>query len=395
MHVHRRPSVVVAPDSFKGSLTAAEAAAAMGRGAQAVLGDDADVLELPMADGGEGTLDALLAVWGADPLEVDTVDAIGRPRQGRWGLSPDGRTAVVEAAEGNGLPQVSDVPLQPLRADSHGVGLIARALLDHPATSDLREVLLCVGGSASTDGGTGMLTGLGARFVDGEGAPVPPGGEGLGRIRAVDDSALHPRARDVSWQLAVDVDNPLCGPRGAAAVFGPQKGASEGTVAALDAGLAHLAVVLATHSGVAPAALLDRPGLGAAGGLPLATTTLLGATLRPGAELVADAVGLAEALAGADVVLTGEGSLDEQSLGGKVVDAVRRLAPPGTAVVVLAGRVGLSAAQCRAAGLTAAFSIAPGPASLEQLVERAPQLLEDAAAHACAALTHSPRTSRA
>ncbi|GGK73215.1 glycerate kinase [Ornithinimicrobium pekingense] len=388
MRPHRPPSVVVAPDSFKGSLTAAEAAAAMARGARSALGEDAQVTEVPMADGGEGTLEALLAAWGAHPHEVRTVDALGRPRTGRWGLSPDGRTAVVEAAEGNGLPHVSDVPLQPLRADSHGVGLIARAVLDHPDATALRQVLLCVGGSASTDGGTGLLTGLGARFVDASGSPAAPGGAGLARVRRVDDSGLHPRAREVGWLIAVDVDNPLCGPRGAAAVFGPQKGADEGDVAVLDSGLAHLAGVLAEHTGVRRADLLDRAGLGAAGGLPLALTTLLGATLSPGAELVAEAVGLGEALASADVVLTGEGSLDEQSLGGKVVDAVRRLARPEAAVVVLAGRVLLTAAECRAAGLTAAWSIAPGPASLEDLLERAPQLLEDAAAHACAALAH-------
>lgn len=388
MHTHRPVSVVVAPDSFKGSLTAADAAAAIARGARGALGEDAEVTEVPMADGGEGTLEALLAAWGAHAHEVDTVDAIGRPRRGRWGLSPDGRTAVVEAAEGNGLPHVSDVALRPLRADSLGVGLIARAVLDHPDASRLEEVLVCVGGSASTDGGTGLLTGLGARFLDADGSPVPPGGAGLSQVQRVDDSALHPRARAVSWRLAVDVDNPVCGPRGAAAVFGPQKGASERDVVALDEGLAHLARVLSRQAGIDEADLLPRPGLGAAGGLPLTTTTLLGATLRPGAELVADAVGLADVLAHADVVLTGEGSLDEQSLGGKVVDAVRRLARPGTPVVVLAGRVVLSAAECRAAGLTAALSIAPGPASLESLVERAPQLLEDASAHACALLAH-------
>lgn len=381
-------TVVVAPDSFKGSLPADEAAAAMARGARAVLGPGATVLERPLADGGEGTLDVLLAVWGTEPVEVGTVDAIGRPRTGRYGISPDGRTALIEAAEGNGLPHVSDVPLQPLRADSHGVGLIARALLDRPESTDLQEVLLCVGGSASTDGGTGLLTGLGARFLDADGQPVEPGGQGLGAIHAIDQDALHPRARQVDWRIAVDVDNPACGPRGAAAVFGPQKGASPEDVPVLDAGLAHLAGVLAAITGNDPEQLRTAPGLGAAGALPLAASTLLGARLRPGAELVADAVGLREALATADVVLTGEGSLDEQSLGGKVVDAVRRTAPEGCAVVVLAGRVALDAAACREAGITAALSIAPGPAPLEDLVTRAPQLLEDAAAHACALLAH-------
>lgn len=378
--------VVVAPDSFKGSLTAAQAAAAMARGARAALGDHADVVEVPMADGGEGTLDALLAAWGSDPVEVPTVDALGRPRTARCGLSADGRTAIVEAAEGNGLPHVSDVPLRPRRADSYGVGLVARALLDHPAARDLREVLVCLGGSASTDGGVGMLTALGARFLRADGEQVAPGGGGLEDVVTVDDSALLPRAREVSWQLAVDVDNPLCGPRGAAAVFGPQKGATEEDVAALDAGLGHLAEVLAARTGADLEALRDTPGLGAAGGLPLATAALLGATMRPGAELVAGAVGLGDALRDADLVLTGEGSLDRQSLDGKVVAAVRRLAPASTTVAVLAGQVRLTAAECREAGLVAAFSIARGPAGVEELVQGAPRLLEEAAAHACSAL---------
>ena len=391
MSTPRPVSVVVAPDSFKGSLSAAQAAAAIARGARAGLGtlrSAVEVVEVPMADGGEGTLDALTAVWGTAPLEVEAVDALGRPRRARYGLSPDGRRAVVEAAEGNGLPHVSDVPLQPLRADTYGVGLIARALLDHPDARDLHEVILCVGGSASTDGGVGMLTALGARFLDSRGEPVAPGGQGLAEVETLEDAGLHPRARRVDWQLAVDVDNPVCGPRGAAAVFGPQKGASPDDVTTLDAGLRHLVDVLADRSDLGVDGLLALPGLGAAGGLPLATTTLLGATMRPGAELVAQTVGLGSALAGADVVLTGEGSLDEQSLGGKVVDAVRRLAPAGAAVVVLAGRVALSPAVCRDAGLTAAFSIAPGAATLEDLVADAPRLLEDAAAQACAALAH-------
>ena len=384
MSAPARPVIVAAPDSFKGSVSAAEAAGALARGARDVFGDAAEVIELPLADGGEGTLDALLAVWGRQPRRVEACDALGRPRTARYGVSSDGRTGVVEAAEGNGLPHVSDVPLQPLRADSHGVGLIARRLLDE----GVDEILLCIGGSASTDGGTGLLGALGARFLAADGTRVPPGGQGLADVAGVDLGALHPRAREVAWRIAVDVDNPLCGPRGAAAVFGPQKGAGPEEVAVLDAGLEHLARVLAARAGVDPAEHLERPGLGAAGGLPLSLVALLGAETVPGAELVGDAVGLGPALARADVVLTGEGRLDEQSLGGKVVDAVRRHARPGCAVVVVAGSVELDAAQCRAAGLTAAFPIARGPATLAELVGDAPRLLREAAAHACAALAH-------
>ncbi|MEE6286703.1 glycerate kinase [Georgenia sp. MJ173] len=376
------PTVVVAPDSFKGSVTAQQAAGAMARGARSAFGPGARVTVLPMADGGEGTLDAVLGALGGEERQVDAHDALGRPRLARYGLA--GTLAVIEAAEGNGLPAVADLPLQPLRADSRGVGEIARAALDAGAT----ELLLCLGGSASTDGGTGLLTALGARFLDADGAPVAPGGGGLANIAAVDLDHLHPGARAARWRLAVDVDNPLVGPRGAAAVFGPQKGAGPAEVEVLDRGLDHLATVLGRAAGTGAEYLLSRPGAGAAGGLPLALITLLGAELVPGARLVAEATGLDAALATADVVLTGEGSLDSQSLDGKVVDAVRSLARPGAAVVVIAGRVELDAADVRAAGLTAALSIARGPADLAELRGDAAWLIEDATAQVCGLLRH-------
>ncbi|MGJ9404116.1 glycerate kinase [Arthrobacter sp. KK5.5] len=394
MPTTRSPIVVVAPDSYKGSASAAEAAAAMARGARAAYGPDAEILEVPLADGGEGTLDALLASWMREPIMVPAADALGRPRTASYGVSADGKTGIIEAAEGNGLPHVSDVPLQPLRADSHGVGLIARRLLD----DGVGEILLCIGGSASTDGGTGLLTALGARFLNETGSPVAPGGAGLADVRSVDLSGLHPRAAAVRWRVAVDVDNPLCGDRGAAAVFGPQKGATPSDIALLDAGLENLAGVLAgrtTESAAGAEPFMATPGFGAAGGLPLSLVALLGAETVPGAELVADAVGLRAALARADVVLTGEGSLDAQSLGGKVIDAVRRMAPASSAVVVVAGTVQLTALQCREAGITAAVSIARGAATLPELVADAEALIEDAAAHLCSALAHPLNSPRA
>lgn len=377
------PTVACVPDSFKGSASAAEAAAALARGVRQVW-PEADTVELPFADGGEGTLDALLAVWDRQPETVDVVDAIGRPRTAQFGRSADGRTAILEAAEGNGLPHISDVALQPLRADTHGVGLIAAQILELGA----EEILLCIGGSASTDGGTGLLSALGARFLDVDGEPVAAGGQGLAEISSVDLSGLHPRAREARWRIAVDVDNPLVGERGAAAVFGPQKGASAQDVQVLDAGLTHLAGVLAAETGASPSDYLEGEGFGAAGGIPLTLAALLGAEIVPGSQMVGEAVGLTRALAEADVVLTGEGALDSQSLGGKVVDAVRRGAPEHAAVVVIAGTVTLSPAEIREAGLTGALSIAPGAAELHDLLEQAPQLIEDTAAHACALLAH-------
>lgn len=370
--------IVCAPDSFKGSVTAAEAAAAMAAGARQVL-PEAEIVELPFADGGEGTLDALLAVWNRDPESVTTVDALGREAEARYGLSPDGRTAVIEAAEANGLPQVSDRPLQPLRADTYGVGLIAR----HVLAAGAEEILLCIGGSATTDGGTGILRALGAEFLDRDDAATSPGGAGLGQIARVDLTGLDPRAHTVRWRIAVDVDNPLTGERGAAAVFGPQKGATAQDVTELDAGLDQLAAVLAEQTQVPAQQYRDAEGFGAAGGIPLALVSVLGAEVVPGSTMVSEALGLQEVLADADLILTGEGRFDSQSLGGKVVDAVASRAPEASGVVVIAGAVQLSAAQCRSAGITAAFSIAPGAASLEDLQTGAGQLIEDTAAHAC------------
>lgn len=376
--------VVCVPDSFKGSVSAAAAAEAMASGAQQVFAD-AEILQLPFADGGEGTLAALLAAWGKVAETVEVLDALGRPVTAQYGRSPDGRIGVIEAAQANGLPQVADQPLQPLHADSWGVGLIARELLADP---HCEEILLCIGGSATTDGGTGVLRGLGARFLDAEGQEVEPGGTGLANISTVDLSGLHPRATEVRWRIAVDVDNPLTGPQGAAAIFAPQKGATAAEVDLLDAGLDHLAKVLAHYSDAEPEHLRSTPGYGAAGGLPVTLAVLLGAEVIPGAQMVAEALNLEQVLADADLVLTGEGSFDTQSLGGKVVHAVRRYAPASAAVVVVAGTVALSAQECRQAGITAAFSIAQGPAELAEMLHRAPELIEESAAQACGLLSH-------
>lgn len=374
-HAEHPLRVVVAPDSFKGSLSAAEVAHAVALGVRAVV-PDADVVEIPVADGGEGTLDTLLAVWGVAAREVRTVDAIGRPRTARYGVSADGRLGVVELAEASGLPHVSDVALQPLHAHTLGTGAAAAAVLD----AGVEEVVVCLGGSASTDGGAGILTGLGVRLLDARGEPVPDGGEGLAQVERLDLAGLHPRARAVRWRLAVDVTNPLHGERGAAHVFGPQKGAREADVAFLDDALRRWESVLERETGVAVGQLA---GSGAAGGVPAGLVAVVGAELEPGARLVAEAVGLPDAVAGADLVLTGEGSFDSQSVHGKVADSIGALAadaPGRPPVVVLAGRVLLPADQARAAGIAAAFSIAPGPIALDDLLDRTAARLTDLAA---------------
>lgn len=381
--------IVCVPDSFKGSLTGAEATMAMARGARQVM-PEAEVVQQPFADGGEGTLDALMAVWGQSVRTVEAVDALRRPCIARYGLSPDGHTAIIEAAEAIGLPRVADVPQQPRLADTCGVGQIASHVLD----IGVEEILLCIGGSATTDGGTGMITALGGCFLDSSGRKVPSGGGALSVVSSVKLEDLHPRASEVRWRIASDVDNPLTGPRGAAAVFGPQKGADDGDVAALDAGLHHLADILAEASGEDAGQLRTRRGFGAAGGIPVALVSLLDAEVVPGATLVADAIGLAEVLDGADLVLTGEGRLDNQSLGGKVVDAVALRAPEGAVVVAIAGGVQLRVAECRRTSIAAAFSIAPGAASLCELQQEAANLVEQTAAHVTSLFTAATRGRR-
>ncbi|WP_449278407.1 glycerate kinase [Leucobacter sp. GX24907] len=387
------PLIVVAPDSLKGSCSAPEAAAALARGIRSVFGERVRVREIPMADGGEGTLDALTAAWKGRILTVPTTDALGRARIGRVGISPDGATAIVEAAEANGLPLVADLPPQPLDADSAGVGALVRAALDAGA----REILLCIGGSATNDGGAGLLRSLGVRLLDAAGAEVPPGAHGLLELDRVDLSGLDPVAREARWRIAVDVENPLVGPRGAAAVFGPQKGASSEQVPLIDAALTRLAEALASavssgarsgiagaRSGTATAAdLQTRPGLGAAGGLAVGPVALFDAETVPGAELVAQAVDLDAAVAEARLVMTGEGRLDAQSLDGKVVSRVVAAAAERVPVIVVAGSLALTAEACRDAGITAAVSLADGPATLADLAARTPELLAETAAHLC------------
>lgn len=367
--------VVVAPDSFKGSLTARQAADAIAAGVRRAA-PDAEVLAVPVADGGEGTATCLADAWGTSLVPVPSTDALGRPCEAAYARSPDGRTAAVELASASGLPAVADVPARAGDADTRGTGTVARAALDAGA----EEVLLCVGGSATTDGGTGLLHALGARFLDADGRELPPGGAALAHLARVDDTGLHPRARAARWRIACDVTNPLLGPDGAAAVYGPQKGASPALVAELDAALACLADVLREQYGTDVAEL---PGAGAAGGTPASLVALLGARLEPGAPLVLGATGLPGHLAGADLVLTGEGSFDAQSLQGKLVSVLATTAHEAGAgpVVVLAGHVGLPAGALAGTPVRAALSIARGPAGLPDLSTDAAPLLADLAEH--------------
>ena len=377
------PIVVIAPDSFKGSLSAVDAAAALERGAREILSDTATVLSFPMADGGEGSLDTVLAAWSQPTLSVATVDALGRERHASYGYDRNGGRAIIEAAQANGLTHILDVPLQPLRADSYGVGLIAASVIECGA----REITLFLGGSASTDGGTGLLRALGARFLNAAGVELAAGGGELSSLATIDLNGLIEGALETTWRVAVDVTNPLTGTDGASHVFGPQKGASASDVAVLDAGLTKLAEVLAgttlaSERSFSAAGIAALPGMGAAGGIATGLVVLFGAELVPGAQLVADAIGLTEVMRNADVILTGEGRLDHQSLDGKVVDYLRGAKNPTSWLVVVAGENHLTPEESAAAGIDLTLPLGTGIQNRKELFQYAAELLEARGAHA-------------
>jgi glycerate kinase len=365
-----RARVVVAFDAFKGSLTALEACEAAARGVRdAVPGTEVSLV--PMADGGEGSLDAILA-RGGELRSTETVDAIGRPAVALWAL--DGGHAVIELAQAAGLPQVEDAPLRPLEASTAGLGRVVLAALEQGAT----ELTLLLGGSATTDGGAGLLRALGARLTDASGQPIADGGGGLGSLEHLDVAELDPRALAARWRFVTDVDAPLTGPRGAAAVFGPQKGATVDDVALLDDALSRFAHVAATALGVDAGAIVDVPGAGAAGGVASVLRALTGGEIVAGGAWFAALAGLDGAVAGSALVLTGEGRFDGQSAGGKVVSVVHDAAARhGVPLCVLAGAVDARAA---AAMGVPALSIAAGAASLADLQRDAADLLAAAAA---------------
>ncbi len=335
--------VLVAADKFKGSLTAVEVAERVIAGLRRVR-PDLRAEALPVADGGDGTVEAAVAA-GFERHEVRVSGPLGDEVTAAYALR-DG-TAVVEMAEASGLQRLPEGVLAPLTASTYGSGELLRAALDAGA----RSIVFGVGGSATTDGGTGMLAALGARFLTASGEPVRPGGAALAELATADLSGLDPRLRSVEFVLASDVDNPLTGPKGAAAVYGPQKGASPEDVERLDAALAHLVKVLDAS------ALAASPGAGAAGGIGFGAL-LVGARFRPGIEVMLDVLGFASALERADLVITGEGSLDEQTLHGKAPAGVAAAArAAGKDVVAVCGRLALAPEVLGRAGIRRAYAL--------------------------------------
>lgn len=362
--------VLVAADKFKGSLTAVEVAERVTAGLRRVVPDLA-VEALPVADGGDGTVAAAVAA-GFERREVRVAGPLGDEVTAAFALR-DG-TAVVEMAEASGLQRLPEGVLAPLTSSTYGSGELLRAALDAGA----RTIVFGVGGSATTDGGAGMLSALGARFLDGNGEPVAPGGGGLADVASADLSGLDPRLTDVELVLASDVDNPLTGPKGAPAVYGPQKGASPQDVETLDAALAHFAKVLeGTETvGARAAEYAASPGAGAAGGIGFGAM-LLGARFRPGIEVMLDVLGFAPALERADLVITGEGSLDEQTLHGKAPAGVASAArAAGKEVVAVCGRLALAPEALGRAGIRRAYPLTDVEPDVAKCIADAGPILE-------------------
>ncbi|MFJ8228825.1 glycerate kinase [Streptomyces sp. NPDC094448] len=354
--------MLVAADKFKGSLTAVEVAERVTAGLRRVLPGLA-VESLPVADGGDGTVAAAVAA-GFDRRTVRVTGPLGEPVTAAYALR-DG-TAVVELAEASGLHLLPGGVFAPLTATTHGCGEVLRAALDAGA----HTVVLGVGGSATTDGGAGMLTALGARFLAADGAALPPGGGALAALATADLSGLDPRIGDIRLVLASDVDNPLTGPKGAAAVYGPQKGAGPAETAALDAALAHYATVLGPG-------LADAPGAGAAGGVGYAALVALGAGFRPGIDVMLDVLGFAAALDRATLVITGEGSLDAQTLHGKAPAGVAAAARArGVDTVAVCGRLALAPKELGRAGIRRAYPLLAVEPDPERCMAHAGELLE-------------------
>ncbi len=364
--------IVIAPDSFKDSLSAEGVAAAIARGIAGVL-PQAEVVCCPMADGGEGTMEAIVAACHGEQRRLNVRGPLGREVAAHWGWLAESRTAIIEMAQASGLQLLEPSERDACRTSTYGTGQLIGAALDAGA----ERIILAIGGSATNDAGSGMLRALGLRTYDAQGAELEEGGLALCNVGRIDASQLDPRLAGVRLEVAADVDNPLCGSNGASAIFGPQKGANPEQVQLLDHALGHFADHCAQWLG---RDVRDFPGCGAAGGMGFAAKAFFDAQFRPGIEVVAELAGLEAAVQGADLVITGEGRFDAQTLRGKTPFGVARIAKRhGVPVVVLAGTLGEGYEALYEHGIDAAFAIANGPMTLQQACGNAAQLLAERA----------------
>ncbi|WP_087016560.1 glycerate kinase [Thaumasiovibrio subtropicus] len=364
--------IVIAPDSYKESLTAMQVADAMEAGFRHVF-PDAEYLKLPMADGGEGTVQSLVDASGGEIIHCEVTGPLGNKVEAFYGLMGEGETAVIEMAAASGIHLVTPEQRNPLITTTFGTGELIKAALDR----GVKHIIVGIGGSATNDGGIGMAQALGVSFTDADGNALGHGGGELGRLAKIDMSQIDPRLASVRLEVACDVDNPLCGDKGASAVFGPQKGATPDMVATLDANLAHYAEVINAQL---ERDIANSPGAGAAGGLGAALLGLLDASLRPGIDIVMDAVALDKQVQGADLVLTGEGRMDSQTVHGKTPIGVARTAKQHQIPVVgIAGSITPDSHIVHDHGIDAVFSVVPSAMDLPHALAHAAEFVEQTA----------------
>lgn len=364
--------IAIAPDSFKGSLTAMQAATCIERGLKRVL-RGISIRKIPMADGGEGTVRAIVDATSGRMVSCTVRNPRGRKIKSSFGMAGDGRTAVIEMAAASGLALIKPGERNPMVTTTYGTG----ELIHHALNRNAKKILVGIGGSATNDGGTGMARALGVKFLDKKGCKLPEGGGALRKLDRIDMNGLDPRLRRVTVEVACDVDNPFVGPRGAAQVYAPQKGATPLMVRELDSGLKQLAKVIKKDIGTD---IPNIPGSGAAGGLGGGLMAFLGGRLRSGVDIVIDTVKLERKLKGCDLVIAGEGRMDGQTAFGKAPAGVARVARKlGIPVIAICGSLGSGAHKVHSIGIDAFFSALEEPVDEEDLPRRGPAMLSNCA----------------
>lgn len=362
--------ILVAPDSFKGSLSSKEVLKAISEGIRRAI--DAEIAGLPIADGGEGTVDALITSLGGKIIDVDVLGPLGNVVKGYFGVLNDG-TAVIEMAASSGLNLVPNDMRNPLITTTYGVGQLIKEALD----KGCRKFIIGLGGSATNDGGAGMIQALGVKLLDEDGKDIPYGGGNLHKLKKVDTSSIDKRVYESSFIVASDVTNPLCGEYGASAVYGPQKGATPEMVEILDDNLRHYASVVKETLGKD---FLDVPGAGAAGGLGFSLMAFLNAKIRSGIDIVMEASNIDEKIKSCDIIITGEGNTDFQTAYGKAPAGIARIAKKyGKPVVILSGGLGKNYKDLYDIGVTSMFSIVDRPMTLQEAMINAKKLISDRA----------------
>ena len=368
--------IVVAPDSYKGSLSAVAVAAAMEQGILSVF-PSAEVHKVPIADGGEGTVEALVTATNGRIIKQEVLDPLGNPIEAFWGILGDNQTAVIEMAAASGITLISRNKRNPRITTTFGTGQLIKAALDY----GIRKFIIGIGGSATNDGGVGMVQALGAKFLNASGKELPYGGAALANLDSIDLTGLDSRLTTASILVACDVDNPLCGPKGASAVYGPQKGATPEIVAELDAALRHYAVIAQATTNKNIAVL---PGAGAAGGLGAGLLFFTNAQLKPGVDIVLETTNFSDIVKEASLVITGEGNTDFQTAFGKAPVGVAKIAKQfSVPTICLSGGLGKDHEQVLQHGIDGVMSIVPHPMSLDECINSADKLVEAAAARVC------------